>query len=318
MAKSKVIDIVDGHNWLNRAYFAGKRNAPLTLKDGTPIGVVKTVASMINQLIERRMRSNGEVHLVVIFDHDKGSDRRKKTMRAFLEKYIRGENASKLPERYLSGYKGNRFTEEPDEKSISLRAQIPILIKYLQARGIMVVRSPLGEADDVIGSICIQLGCRKMVHSRDGDFAQLLKPDTRLRLPKQDNCEEETLTFNSCLPKFGVIPTMFVDYLALAGDVSDNIPGIPGIGDKTAIELMQNYEDLETVFSTEHKGARGKKLADPFFQKLAFMCRDLVQIKTDLPVEKKVAAYRLPEFSKVKSTVRAVEKSLKFKPTLKS
>lgn len=311
-----VIDIIDGHNWLNRAYYSSLKNKGMTLKDGTPTGAAKTFCVMLNALIRRRLASRGQVILAVVFDHKKGSDKRKKIMRDFMEKRLRGEDAAKLPEKYLSGYKGNRFSDGDDAKSIALRPQLKMIIDILTARGIHPITSVHGEADDIIGSLCFQLKCRKYIWSRDGDFAQLLKPDTRLRLPKQDNSEEQDITYQSCLEKYGVIPPMFVDLLALTGDQSDNIPGIPGVGDKTAIELLMQYEDLDSIFQAEHKGALGKKLKDPFYQDLCFMCRDLVEIKKDLKVDTRLSTYLLEPWSKkVERKVRSVEKQFEFKET---
>jgi DNA polymerase-1 len=309
---SKVLDIVDGHNFMNRAFYANAESQKLHTSKGVPTGALKTFLAMINHLMERRLRTNDSINLVVVFDHKKGSDYRKLLMQTFLS-YAVGENANKLAEKFLTGYKGNR---ENDEKSSILRPQIDMAIEILKARGIQTIRSPLGEADDVIGSLCFQLKCRKLIHSRDGDFAQLLKPDTRLRLPKQANCEELTVTYQDCLMKYGVLPSTFVDFLALCGDASDNIPGIPGLGEKTAIKLIQEYDTLEEILSAQHKGALGKKLSDPFYQSLALMCRELVTIKTDLKVDKKISSYLVPDLKEVEKKVRKLEKSFEFKPTL--
>lgn len=309
---SKVLDIIDGHNWLNRAFYASASSAKLTTSSGIPTGALKTFCSMLNSQMQRRLNANGEIHMVVVFDHKKGSDLRKKQMGIFLSHCI-GENADKLPAKFHSGYKGNRVD---DEKSSLLRPQIDAAIEILKARGIPTIMSPDGEADDVIGSLCDQLKCRKLIHSRDGDFAQLLKPDTRLRLPEQANSKEETITYQNCLMRYGVLPSMFVDYLALCGDTSDNISGVPGIGDKTAIELVQQYETLETIFEAQHKGALGKKLSDPFYQALALTCRQLATIRTDLKVDKKVSNYLVPSIEEVAKKVRKAEKKYEFKSTL--
>lgn len=311
--KSKVLDIIDGHNFMNRAYYASAGNTKLTTSSGMPTGALKTFCSMLNNQMARRLKANGEIHMVVVFDHKKGSDLRKKQMGIMLS-HCKGENAGKLPEKFMSGYKGNRV--DNDEKSSIMRPQIEAAIQLLKARGIPTIVSPEGEADDVIGSLCDKLKCRKLIHSRDGDFAQLLKPDTRLRLPEQANCSEETITYQNCLMRYGVLPTMFVDYLALCGDLSDNIPGVPGIGDKTAIELIQEFETLESIFEAQHKGALGKKLSDPFYQALALTCRQLATIRTDLNVNKNVASYKIPELKKVEKSVRKIEKLFEFKPTL--
>lgn len=309
---SKVLDIIDGHNFMNRAYYASAGNAKLTTSSGVPTGALKTFCSMLNSQMARRLKANGEIHMVVVFDHKKGSDLRKHQMGIMLS-HCHGENASKLPEKFMSGYKGNRGDD--DEKSSIMRPQINAAIELLTARGIPTIMSPHGEADDIIGSLCDQLKCRKLIHSRDGDFAQLLKPDTRLRLPEQANSMEETVTYQNCLMRYGVLPSMFVDYLALCGDASDNIPGVPGIGDKTAIELVQNFETLETMFEAQHKGALGKKLSDPFYQALALTCRQLATIRTDLKIDKKVSNYLIPELKKVVKKVRKVESKFEFKPT---
>lgn len=186
-----------------------------------------------------------------------------------------------------SEYKATR-EEMPDD----LQPQIPYLKKLTDLLGIAQVERVGYEADDVIGSLA-RLGVEKGVHvvivSGDKDFAQLVRPGVTL----YDTMKEVRTDVEGVQAKFGVRPEQIIDYLALVGDSSDNVPGVRGIGPKGAQKLLNDYESLEGIYAhiDSIKGAIQKKLADG--RDSAYLSRKLCTIVTDLDVGSALDDYRL-------------------------
>ena len=253
------IYILDAMGLAFRAYF-GIRTA-LTDSRGRPTNAVYGFARILLKIL----RDHDPTHLAVVFDAPG------KTFRDDL-----------YPQ-----YKGTR-QETPEE----LTAQFPIMQEMVQALGLPLFVVPGVEADDVMGTLALQaeaLGLESVLVTGDKDMQQLITPMIRVFDPaKGDN--GLWYTEAEVKERFGTTPEHVVDALALIGDTADNVPGVRGIGDKTAAKLMNLYGSLEGLYAAidELKGKQKENLiAD---KEQAFFSRVLVTIKTDVELDKGVEA----------------------------
>ncbi|GAA5171752.1 DNA polymerase I [Modicisalibacter zincidurans] len=259
MADTPPIVLVDGSSYLYRAFHA---LPPLTTSTGQPTGAVKGVISMIKSLI----RQYPDSPMAVVFDA-KG-----KTFRDEL----------------FEQYKAQR-PPMPDD----LRSQVEPLHACIRALGLPLVCIEGVEADDVIGTLArhaTEAGRDAVISTGDKDMAQLVNAHITL----VNTMKSETLDVAGVEAKFGLPPARIIDFLALMGDKVDNIPGVPGVGEKTALGLLQGieggldgvYANLEEVKTLSVRGAKtlDKKLEASREQ--AFLSYQLATIKTDcaLPV----------------------------------
>ena len=290
MSKKITVDIVDVSNWAHRAYFAARgMRAP----DGTPTGVIKILSSMLESLMAENYKLNGRrgTYIACCMDvqtketfryaiqHDWVKNNR---MRADLVGMFGTENKSKSPE-----YKGNRMKDP--EKAELMGIQMELLETLLPESGIPTFRRAPYEADDMIGSIAHQLedGYAR-IQSRDKDFAQLVKDGkTILIMPEQANAPRKEIDYAGCIREFGVKPYQIRYYLQLLGDSVDNIPGVPGVGPKTAVSLLNEFKTLGGIQRNkdkikgkgrDRKLLRGEERGLPPFDLTA----ELVKIKTDI------------------------------------
>lgn len=249
--------LVDGSSYLYRAFHA---LPPLTTSSGQPTGAVKGVISMVRRLLKDYPGSP----VVVVFDA-KG-----KTFRDEL----------------YEAYKSHR-PPMPDE----LKQQIEPIHQIIRAMGLPLLVIDGVEADDVIGTLALQAAndSREVVISTgDKDMAQLVGEHITL----VNTMTETVLDRQGVIDKFGVPPELIIDYLALIGDKSDNIPGVPGVGEKTALAMLQGlggldaiYGDLEQVRDLAFRGAKKmpEKLAE--HEEQARLSYELATIKTDVTLE---------------------------------
>ena len=229
MSDSPIV-LVDGSSYLFRAFHASFK-ADMRTKDGRPTGAVRVVAKMMKSLV----RSYPDSCVVVIFDA-KG-----KTFRDDI-----------YPE-----YKANR-SAMPDD----LRVQIEPVHQLITRMGFPIVIIEGVEADDVIGTYARQATQAKqamVVSTGDKDMAQLVNEYVTLI----DTMKNTVMDIQGVNDKFGIGPELIIDYLALMGDSVDNIPGVAGVGEKTALALLQNlgsletiYNDLEAVRTLDFRGAK--------------------------------------------------------------
>ncbi|GEK52033.1 DNA polymerase I [Vreelandella venusta] len=258
MARAPIV-LVDGSSYLYRAFHA---LPPLTTSNGQPTGAVKGVLNMLKRLI----KDYPESPMAVVFDAPG------KTFR----------------DEMYSDYKAHR-PPMPDD----LRSQIKPLHACVKALGLPLLCIEGVEADDVIGTLAhraTQAGRDAVISTGDKDMAQLVNDHITL----VNTMKEETLDETGVKEKFGLPPSLIIDFLALMGDKVDNIPGVPGVGEKTAIGLLQGmeggletiYGDLERVKTLSFRGAKTlpKKLEE--HREQAFLSYQLATIKTDceLPV----------------------------------
>ncbi|WP_249975942.1 DNA polymerase I [Vreelandella olivaria] len=258
MARAPIV-LVDGSSYLYRAFHA---LPPLMTSNGQPSGAVKGVLNMLKRLI----KDYPESPMAVVFDAPG------KTFRDDM----------------YSEYKAHR-PPMPDD----LRSQIEPLHACVKALGLPLLCIEGVEADDVIGTLAhhaTQAGRDAVISTGDKDMAQLVNAHITL----VNTMKEETLDPAGVEEKFGLPPALIIDFLALMGDKVDNIPGVPGVGEKTAIGLLQGmgggldtiYGDLERVKALAFRGAKTlpKKLEE--HREQAFLSYQLATIKTDcdLPV----------------------------------
>lgn len=225
----KPLILVDGSSYLFRAFHA---LPPLVSSRGQPTGAVKGVINMIRSLLKSYPHS----HVAIVFDA-KG-----KTFRNDI----------------YADYKAHR-PPMPDE----LRSQIQPIHDIVRAMGLPLLIIDDVEADDVIGTLATQAtrdGVETLVSTGDKDLAQLVSDHVTL----MNTMTGEYLDADGVRSKFGISPSQIIDYLALTGDKADNIPGVPGVGPKTAVKWLQSYQDMEGVIqhAEEIKGKIGERLRE--------------------------------------------------------
>ena len=249
--------LVDGSSYVYRAFHALPM---LTTSSGRNTGAVRGVISMLRRLVSDYPDSP----VVVIFDA-KG-----KTFRDDI----------------YAEYKANR-PPMPDE----LREQIEPIHEIVKAMGLPFVCEPGVEADDVIGTLSQQAseeGSHVVISTGDKDMAQLVNPFTTLVNTMTDTVMDEA----GVEDKFGIPPSLIIDFLALMGDKVDNIPGVPGVGEKTALGLLQGLGGLNDIYANLDKIAelsfRGAKTMAAKLEKekeSAELSYELATIKTDVPLQ---------------------------------
>ncbi|WP_369309629.1 DNA polymerase I [Providencia rettgeri] len=259
--------LVDGSSYLYRAYHAFP---PLTNSAGEPTGAMYGVLNMLRSLILQYKPS----HVAVVFDA-KG-----KTFRDEL----------------FESYKSHR-PPMPDD----LRAQIAPLHEMVEAMGLPLLVVPGVEADDVIGTLACEAsrkGIPVLISTGDKDMAQLVEPNITLI----NTMNNTILGPDEVKEKYGVPPELIIDFLALMGDSSDNIPGVPGVGEKTALALLQGIGNLNAIYSDLDAiaplGFRGSKTLAPKMaenRELAFLSYQLATIKTDVELDKKCEELHMAE-----------------------
>ncbi len=277
MKKDFSLVLIDGSSYLFRAYHALPQ---LVSSKGQPTGAVKGVISMIRKL----MADYPESHIAVVFDAG--------------GKTFRNE--------IYEDYKANR-PAMPDE----LRSQIEPIHDIIRKMGLPLLTVAGVEADDVIGTLAQQATGQKMdvlISTGDKDMAQLVTPHVTLINTMNDSIMDE----DGVVEKFGVRPDQIIDYLALVGDTSDNIPGVPKCGPKTAVKWLTEYDSLAGVMDkAEHiKGKVGENLRDS----LAFlpMSCELATIRRDVELETGVDELVLGEPDR--AGLLAAFTELEFKP----
>jgi DNA polymerase I len=277
MEKIKKTDhfyLIDGSGYIFRAYYA---LPPLTRKsDGLPVGAVSGFCSMLFKLLEDS-KSNENLqkptHFAVIFDSAR------KTFRNEIYK----------------DYKANR-SEAPDD----LAPQFEYIRKSVVAFNLPSVDLPNYEADDLLATYAEQIlakGAKVTIVSSDKDLMQLYKKNVRLFDPMKN----KFITSEDIVAKFGVGPEKVIDVQSLAGDSSDNVPGVPGIGVKTAAELINKYGTLEKLLDNAQQIKQNKRRETLIENKdKAIISKKLVTLIKNAPIERKIEEFKLKEIDKEK------------------
>ena len=266
--------LIDGSGYIFRAYYA---LPPLTRKsDGLPVGAVTGFCNMLFKLLEDSKSDDNlqkPTHFAVIFDSAR--------------KNFRNE--------IYSDYKGNR-SEAPDD----LVPQFEYIRKSVIAFNLPSVELINYEADDLIATYTEQIlekGAKVTIVSSDKDLMQLYKKDVRL----YDPMKNKFITSKDVIDKFGVDPKKVIDVQSLAGDSSDNVPGVPGIGIKIAAELINKYDTLEKLLDKAHEIKQNKRRETIIENKeKAIISKKLVTLKKDVPIKEKIEEFRFKEIDKDK------------------
>ena len=277
MNKKKKVDhfyLIDGSGYIFRAYYA---LPPLTRNsDGLPVGAVSGFCNMLFKLLEDSKSDDNlqkPTHFAVIFDSAR--------------KNFRNE--------IYSDYKGNR-SETPDD----LVPQFEYIRKSVKAFNLPSIELINYEADDLIATYVehiLKEGAKVTIVSSDKDLMQLYKKDVRI----YDPMKNKFITPEDINNKFGVDPKKVVDVQSLAGDSSDNVPGVPGIGVKIAAELINKYGTLEKLLEKAHEIKQNKRRETILENKdKAIVSKKLVTLKKDVPVKVKIEEFIFKEIDKDK------------------
>lgn len=258
------IVLIDGNSLLYSAYHATAYTGNfMRTSHGVPMNAVSGFANMIEKLMQ-----SAPDYVFVAFDYGK------KTFRNEL----------------MGDYKGTR--KETDEELI---CQFPIARDYLKARGIIYQEIEGYEADDIIGTLSVEAkkrGIHVDIVTKDKDMMQLVDENTTVLRNTTGVSEMVEMTPETVFEKYGIRPDQFKDFLGLMGDAADNIPGIKGVGEKTAVKLLTQFESIENMaeHADEIKGKLGEKIRDQIED--AFLSKKIATIKTDVPMEIEFERYR--------------------------
>lgn len=278
MSKQKLL-LIDGNSILNRAYFA------MPMLNDSEGRNVNAVYGFVNILL-KVLQDYEPNKLVVAFD-------------------LRGKNFRKeiYPE-----YKANR-TGMPDD----LAAQMPILHELLALMKITVVEKGGVEADDIIGTISSAFDGDSYIVSGDRDMFQLVSDSVTVLFTKRGVTDVEVVTPESLMTNYNLTPAQVIEYKALRGDTSDNIPGVKGVGEKTAMQLLAKYGDLDTLYQNveNEKGALKEKLVAN--KDLAYISKTLATIVKHADIQYDLDSCGLYELS---ADVRDMLTKLQFRSVI--
>ncbi len=249
--------LIDGHSIMNRAFYA----IPLlTNKDGQHTNAIYGFLNILFKLIEEEQPT----YIGVSFDLPKPTFRHLK----------------------YSDYKGNR-KKSPDE----LRTQIPLIKEVLKAMNVIIYEKEGYEADDVLATIAKKaeaMGISPVIVSGDRDLLQIATENIKIKIPKTKAGKTETEDYfeKDVIEKYGVTPTEFIEVKALMGDTSDNVPGVPSVGEKTAIKIINEYKTVETAIENA-ENIKPKKAGENLLQykEQAMLSKYLVTIDTNVPID---------------------------------
>ncbi|MHA7870843.1 MAG: DNA polymerase I [Hyphococcus sp.] len=263
--------LVDGSAYIFRAYHA---LPPLTRKsDGLPVGAVSGFCNMLYKLLTDMQDEHDPTHFAVIFDYS--------------AKTFRNE--------IYADYKANR--PEPPE---DLVPQFPLVRDATRAFNVPCIEQEGFEADDLIATYAKDVeaaGGEVVIISSDKDLMQLVSD----KVSMFDTMKNKMIGHDEVVEKFGLGPEHVVDIQSLAGDSTDNVPGVPGIGVKTAAQLIEDYGDLETLLDRAEEIKQKKRRENLIeFADQARLSKELVKLKDDVPVKEKADAFALRPIDKDK------------------
>lgn len=253
----KKIVLIDGHSILNRAFYG---IPDLTNSEGVHTNAILGFLNIMFKILDEE----NPKYLAVAFDVNHP------TFRHEMHKEYKGTRKS-MPE--------------------ELREQVPLIKEVLKAMGVTTIEKPGYEADDILGTIakfCEHEGYQVSLISGDRDLLQLASDKIKIRIPKTKKGGTEIENYNTqdVVDKYGVTPIQFIDLKGLMGDVSDNIPGVPGIGEKTATKIIATFDTVENAYEhvEEITPNRAKEALKNHYD-LAVLSKTLATIKTDCEID---------------------------------
>ncbi|NTU72051.1 MAG: DNA polymerase I, partial [Coriobacteriia bacterium] len=262
----RTVAVIDGNSLIHRAFHA--LPPTMTAPDGRPTNAAFGFVSMLLKMIAE-LRPEG---VVVAFDLGKPAFRVEA----------------------LAQYKVHRPPTDPQ-----LKAQFPIVKELLGALAVPIVELEGWEGDDILGTLArkgAEQGLRMLLITGDRDAFQLVTDDVSVVTTKKGITDIVIYGPDDVLERYGVTPSQVPDYLGLKGDTSDNIPGVPGVGEKTAAKLLQEYGSLDAVLAhaEEIKGKVGESLRDN--RDAALASRIVATISCDVPVDIDLSAVEFGAF----------------------
>lgn len=285
----KKLVLIDGNSIMNRAFYGIMGSKSLTTKDGKFTNAIYGFLAILFKLIE----DENPEYLGVSFDLSKPTARHE----------------------LYEGYKANR-KGMPNE----LAEQMPIIKDILKAMNIDIIEKEGYEGDDIIGTLSRygeKKGLEVIILSGDRDTFQLATDQVKIHIPRTKAGKTETEIFDREKVKevYGIEPKQLIEVKGLQGDTSDNIPGVPGIGEKTALTLIQKYETIDNLYKkletgeSDLKGKQKEKIETN--KELAYLSRTLGEINTQVPIEDTLEQLKIEEWDKPK--VLEIFKELNFK-----
>lgn len=276
--------LIDGNSIINRAFYGIMGSKMLMTEDGTYTNAVYGFLS----ILFKELDDIKPEYLVVAFDLKAPTHRHK----------------------IYDKYKANRHGM-PEE----LAMQMPILKETLKAMNVCIIEKEGYEADDILGTLA-KWGQKEelevTVLTGDRDSFQLIDKNIKVRIPrtKMGKTETEDYTVEKIEEEYGLEPLDLIEVKGLMGDTSDNIPGVPGVGEKTALNLIKQYKSIDEVYNhiDEQKGKLKEKLSEN--KDLAYLSRTLGTIDINAPIEKDLGAFQVEEWNKPE--VLEIFKKLKF------
>lgn len=278
--------LLDAYALIYRAYYAFIRNPRINSKGQN----TSAVFGFVNTL-EEILRKENPTHIAVVFD-------------------------SPLPSFRHIKYEEYKAQREPTPEDI--KASIPIIKEILQAYNIPILEIPGYEADDVIGTIAKKMATQKVnvyMMTPDKDYVQLVDDHIFIYKPRYGNNDFDILDKEKVLEKYSLShPMQMIDMLALMGDTSDNIPGCPGIGPKTAQKLLKEFGSVENILNNTDKlkGAIKNKIEEN--KDRILFSKFLATIKTDVPIEVKIEDFKRKEIDE--EALKRIFKELEFRSLL--
>ena len=262
----KNLVLIDGNSILNRAFYGIMNSKMLTTKDGTPINAVFGFLAIMFKILED---INAD-YIAVAFD-----------LKAKTKRHI-----------LYADYKGTR-KGMPDE----LAVQLPIIKEILVAMNIEIIEKEGYEADDILGTLAkfaVKENINVTILTGDRDYFQLAEDHITIRIPrtKQGKTETEDFDRNKVLEVYGLEPIKLIEVKGLMGDSSDNIPGVPGVGEKTALTLIKEYGSIDNIYKSLEEGKESKEIKGKLKERLeenkelAYLSRTLGEIDINADIEK--------------------------------
>lgn len=253
--------IIDGNAILHRAFHA---LPPLTAPNGTVVNAVYGFTSMLMRLVSDLTPT----HLAVAFDRPAPTFRKK----------------------LFADYQIKR-----PKMDDSLASQIPLVHDVVSTMNIPIFEIDGFEADDVIGTLCAaqkDVMDQIIVVTGDRDLLQLVTEKIKLYMPTKGLSEAKLYGTKETIERLGVLPNQIPDYKALAGDSSDNYPGVPGIGPKTASDLLHTYHSIEKLYDALQNATCSPSIKEKLEKnkELAFLSKELATIKIDVPINTNIQA----------------------------
>ncbi|MGE5839380.1 MAG: 5'-3' exonuclease, partial [Deltaproteobacteria bacterium] len=249
--EEKTLYLVDGSSYIHRAFHAVRN---LSNSKGLPTNAIFGFSRMLLKLLADKKPS----HIAVVFD-------------------------AKGPTFRHELYDQYKATRPPAPEDLSV--QFPYIREIVQGLGLAMVEKEGYEADDVIGTLARlgeEQGYRIMVVTGDKDFRQIVSPSITL----WDTMKDKVTSYGTFTEEYGLEPEQMIDVMALSGDSSDNIPGVQGVGEKTAIDLVKQFGTLEKVFENV-EGVKKAKLKENLarFRENALLSRRLVALDREVPLD---------------------------------